>query len=103
MADAEPLLGVEVAYALPHRQWLWTLRVRRGSTVADAIAQSGCRIWLPDVSIDDHNVGIFSRPVTLATPLREGDRVEIYRPLQIDPKDARRKRAAESRQKRPRP
>ena len=100
MAEAEPPLSVEVCYALPQRQWICLLRLPAGSTVGDAIAASGLAETMPALQVDDGMVGIFSRPASLASALRDGDRVEIYRPLQIDPKDARRKRADESRPKR---
>ena len=79
---------VEVAYAEPSRQFLRALDLPRGSTVADAIAASG----LPLGDIDDEQVGVWNRRVTLATLLREADRVEVYRPLVADPKQARRQR-----------
>jgi uncharacterized protein len=100
MDEAPAPLSVEVCYALPHRQWVWRVRLAGGSTVADAIARSGLSATLPDVRVDDAHLGIFSRAVTLSTPLRDGDRVEIYRPLQTDPKDARRRRADQNRSKR---
>jgi putative ubiquitin-RnfH superfamily antitoxin RatB of RatAB toxin-antitoxin module len=91
------LLQVEVAYALPQRQWRVLLRLPPGSTVLDAIDRSNLRLAIRDLLVDDAHVGIFSRPVTLATALRDGDRVEIYRPLQCDPKEVRRQRAASER------
>jgi putative ubiquitin-RnfH superfamily antitoxin RatB of RatAB toxin-antitoxin module len=87
----------EVAYAGPEGQWLLTVDVPNGSTIADAIAASGLRAHVPDARIDDAHVGVFSRPATLATVLREGDRVEIYRALLADPKDVRRRRAQRQR------
>jgi putative ubiquitin-RnfH superfamily antitoxin RatB of RatAB toxin-antitoxin module len=64
-----------------------------GSTVRAAIDASGIAQRRPDIDIRADRVGIFSRRATFETPLRDGDRVEIYRPLKIDPKEARRKRA----------
>ena len=55
---------------------------------------------VPGLAVTDANVGIFSRRCTLAAVLRDGDRVEVYRPLRADPKDTRRKRAALQKQSR---
>ena len=97
MADADAGIAVEVVYALPERHWRVALRVPAGSSVEEAIERSGLRTTLPQLLVDDAHVGIFSRPVTLSTTLRDGDRVEIYRPLQCDPKEVRRQRAARAR------
>ncbi|EGF32020.1 UPF0125 protein yfjF [Oxalobacteraceae bacterium IMCC9480] len=81
-------MPVQVCYATPDEQRLVSLLLPAGSTVADAV-----RLAMPDIALDQHRVGIFSKLKTPETVLREHDRVEIYRPLQADPKDARRKRA----------
>ena len=86
-------IRVEVAFALPDRQWRRVVRVPVGARVIDAILQSGIDDVLGEVPVGAHNVGVFSRPVRLDTLLREGDRVEIYRPLSCDPKQGRRLRA----------
>lgn len=96
-AGAADGIEVEVAYALPERQWRVPLRLPPGATVRDAIELSGLRAAIAGLVVDDAHVGIFGRPVTLATALRPGDRVELYRPLRCDPKDVRRQRAARSR------
>ena len=92
------MLEIEVVYALPHRQFLCRLRVSPGSTVRDAIMQSGLLSKFPEIDLESVKVGVFSRPVGLGDPLNSGDRVEIYRPLILSPTDARRLRA--ERQKR---
>lgn len=86
-------IRVEVAHAGAQRQYLRTLEVPAGSTVADAIAASGIaeELGLDAATLD---TGIWSRRVAADTVLREGDRVELYRPLRIDPMQARRLRAA---------
>lgn len=94
---SEASLAVEVIHALPLRQWRVPLRIAAGSTVADAIRLSGLAQQVSGLVVDDGCVGIFSTPVTLSTPLRDGDRVEIYRELQCDPKQVRRERAARDR------
>lgn len=96
MPAAETLL-VEVAYATPERQILLSLTVPAGSTVEQAIAASGLCERHPEVRMDHCRIGIFGRLTTPAQRLCEGDRIEIYRPLQIDPKAARRARAEATR------
>ena len=81
---------VEVAYADPQRQFLRSVEVVAGSTVADAIAASGILAQLP--GFVPVGIGIFGRTVAPDARLREGDRVELYRSLRIDPKQARRNR-----------
>ena len=92
------MLEIEVAYALSRRQFLRRLKVPSGSTVRQAIVQSGVLSKFPDIDLKSVKVGIFSRPVGLGVLLNSGDRVEIYRPLILSPTDARRLRA--ERQKR---
>ncbi len=84
-------IRVEVAYADPQTQILRTVDIATGATVADAISVSGVLNELP--GFVPAGFGIFGRIVEAATPLRGGDRIELYRPLQLDPKTARRKRA----------
>lgn len=91
------MLTVEVAYALPERQWLEVLRVPAGSHVLDALRQSALWQQFPDLpAAEALTVGIWSK-VEKAPALRllsDGDRIEVYRPLLNDPKDARKARAA---------
>ena len=94
----KPEITVEVAFALPGRQTLRRLRLAAGSTVADAIAASGLAEYLR--SFGAGRVGIYGKVVPGGTTLRDGDRVEIYRPLKADPKELRRARAARKRPKR---
>lgn len=84
-------IAVEVVLALPEQVLLRRIRLAAGATVAQAIAavQLG-----PDApAIDLQRLGIFGRRVSLEHPLHDGDRVEIYRPLVLDPKESRRRRA----------
>jgi putative ubiquitin-RnfH superfamily antitoxin RatB of RatAB toxin-antitoxin module len=94
-------LRCEVAYALPDRQLVVAVTLAEGASVRDAIVSSGICATHPELqaSLDagDLHVGVFGRIVTLDRALRDGDRVEIYRPLRIDPKAARRARAARTR------
>ncbi|MGH8091716.1 MAG: RnfH family protein [Rudaea sp.] len=84
-------IRVEVVYADPQRQFLRTVEVAEGSAVADAIAASGILAQLP--GFVPAGIGIFGQRVEPNTRLRDGDRVELYRALKIDPKQARRTRA----------
>ena len=87
-------LQVYVTYALPQNEFIRPLRVPPGTTVGQAIEQSGVLASFPDINLVTQPVGIYGKKKTLETALRDRDRVEIYRPLVADPKDSRRKRAA---------
>jgi len=87
---------VEVVYALPEAQEVVALELPAGATVEDAIVASGIAIRHPGIATRPA-AGIHGRSVALDTILRAGDRVEIYRPLVADPKQARRARAAPAR------
>lgn len=94
MPDVAPgRIHVEVAYVEPGRQFLRAIDVAIGATVAQAIAASGVAAAFPHLDVANSKVGVFSRPATHERVLRDGDRVEIYRPLVVNPKEARRKRA----------
>lgn len=92
MADHDHI-EVEVAYALPRTQTVVTLKVPVGTTVKEAIARSGIAAQSAGGDWNTVAVGICGKRASLATVLHEHDRVEIYRPLIADPKQARRKRA----------
>lgn len=87
------LIQVEVAYALPHEQVVLRVDVPAGATVRDAVTQSGLLGRYPDISLDQNRVGIYARLVSPDEAVNDGDRVEVYRPLQADPKAARRAKA----------
>ena len=78
---------------MPERQELVTLEVPAGSTVADAINRSGLPGKFEGFDLDLTKVGIFGKKTVPEQVLRDGDRVEIYRPLIADPKEVRRQRA----------
>lgn len=86
---------VEVVFAGPGRQILRRVRLPAGSTVEDALAASGLAEELGNLGVGP--VGIYGKAVPARTIVRDGDRVEIYRPLRGDPKDLRRARAAKKR------
>ena len=86
-------IEVEVAYVLPHSHALRRIELEADATIADAIAASGISVDFPEIDPAKNRVGIFGQRLTSEAPLRDGDRVEIYRPLIADPKDTRRRRA----------
>ena len=81
-----------VAYATPERQWLWAVTLADGATVADALEQA--RVQVAGIEVPwNADVGIFGELCDRAAVPRDGDRIEIYRPLKADPKESRRERA----------
>ncbi len=92
-------IRVDVAYALPEKQYLRQVSLPEGSTVEQAIIASGLLTLRTDIDLNKNKVGIYSRSVKLTDEVHEGDRVEIYRPLLVDPKELRRQRAERSAKK----
>lgn len=92
-------IAVEVAYALPEKQYLRRVTLEEGATVEQAIHASGLLALRTDIDLAKNKVGIYSRPVKLTDELSDGDRVEIYRPLIADPKELRRQRAEKAAKK----
>ncbi|MDF2940995.1 MAG: hypothetical protein K0R66_1637 [Gammaproteobacteria bacterium] len=80
------MLKVEIAYALPERQFLIPLEVLSGTTAMEAIKLSGIIKQCPEIDVNHLEIGIYSRPVQADVVLQDNDRVEIYRPLKVDPK-----------------
>lgn len=93
MADA--LLEVEVAYARPDAQVILAVRLPAGACLEDAIRRSGLLERFPEIDLAVNKVGVFGKAARLDAVLEPGDRVEVYRPLLADPKEARKQRAAE--------
>jgi len=88
------MINVTVAYCLPAAAHVIDVRVAPGSTVAEVIRQSRILERCPEINLEVNQVGIFNKLCVPGTQVREGDRIEIYRPLIADPKTARRRRAA---------
>jgi len=86
---------VEVTYALEKKQTLLELEVDEGTTLKQAIEQSGIIDTYPQIDLTKDKTGVFGKVAKLDTILREKDRVEIYRPLIADPKQVRKERAAQ--------
>ena len=88
-------INIEIAYAFPDRYYLKSFKVDEGTMIQTAILQSGILQQFTEIDLRENKVGIYSRPAKLTDQLKDGDRIEIYRPLLADPKEIRRKRAAE--------
>lgn len=94
-------IRVEVVYALPDKQKLLSLQVPVGTTMFEAAQQSGITEQFPELDLASASMGVFGK--VEGSPrervMRDGERVEIYRPLTVDPKDNRKARAQRAKQK----
>ncbi len=95
---ANDMMRIEVAYAKPERQLILVLEAEPGITAKEAVMRSGILDEFPEIDIETVKLGIFGKAAPASTVLKPMDRVEIYRPLIADPKEARKKRAAEGKQ-----
>jgi len=86
-------ITVEVAYAKPDHQKVILVEIKEGSTLEQVIKASGILTLYPEIDLSKQKIGIFGKIKNLQDIIQVGDRIEIYRPLLIDPKEARRKRA----------
>lgn len=86
-------INIEVVYGLPEKQSLLSVKVAPGSSVLQAIEASGIQKIYTDINLKENKVGVWNRTCKLSDILREGDRVEIYRPMIADPKEVRKRRA----------
>lgn len=98
--DNPATIRVEVAYARPEEQTIISVEIPEGATLEQAIVKSRIQERFPEIQIQIAKVGVFGKLGKLSTTLRAGDRVEIYRPLIADPKEVRKKRAAEGKRMR---
>lgn len=85
---------VKLAVSLPGRSRMMTLELKSGATIADAIAASKIADAYPELDIAELEVGVWGKVKTRETVLQDGDRVEVYRPLMVEPKEARRRRVS---------
>jgi uncharacterized protein len=92
MADT---INVDVCYALPEKQALVHIKLPVGATLLQALEASGLLHKHPEIDLKKNKFGIFAKLSKPDSLLRDGDRVEIYRPLIADPKEVRKQRAAE--------
>lgn len=86
------MVNIEIVYGTAEKQWLQQLAVEAGTTAREAVRISCIQNEFPEADIENAPLGIFGKAVKDDTVLRDKDRVEIYRPLLIDPKEARRLR-----------
>ena len=89
------MLKVEVCYALPDKQEILAVKLPAGATLQQALEASGLLAKYPEIDLKKNKFGIYAKLSKLDSPLRDRDRVEIYRPLIADPKEVRKQRAAE--------
>lgn len=94
MAEIE----IEIAYASAEKQKLYLMKVQEGTTVREAVDDLDLKVDFPQADTENTVLGIFGKVVKEDTVLRAGDRIEIYRPLVADPKEARRKRVAQKKE-----
>ena len=90
-------IRVEVVYALPASEDTIRVVLPSNSTLMDAIVASGMLQRHPEIDLARQKCGVFGKPRALDSTLADGDRVELYRPLRTDPKEARRRRARKNR------
>jgi putative ubiquitin-RnfH superfamily antitoxin RatB of RatAB toxin-antitoxin module len=90
---------VEVAYGMPGEQFIISIKVPTKFNVKQAIEKSGIQKKFSNIDLSKNKVGIFGKQTTLDHLLKDRDRIEIYRPLILDPKEMRRKRAAKQKKK----
>jgi uncharacterized protein len=94
--DETGLIEIEVAYAKLEEQIIVTIKVPHETTTEQAVKLSGLLSRFPEISISGLKLGIFGSACKPEQIVKQGDRVEIYRPLLHDPKEARRQRALKS-------
>lgn len=99
MSEAQKI-NVEVAYALPDKQSIVKVEVAEGTSAIDTVNQSGITNQFEDIDLENARLGIFGKVIANTQVLKEGDRVEIYRPLIADPKEVRKARAARAKERR---
>ncbi|KZN64744.1 protein RnfH [Pseudoalteromonas luteoviolacea CPMOR-1] len=87
------MIKVEVVFALPDKATCLTVDVAEGTSAEHVVMQSGILEQCPEIDPTNLSLGIWNRTVKLHQVVKEGDRIEVYRPLIADPKEARRRRA----------
>lgn len=94
MTGLDETIEVEVAYARPDRQLVLKVEVPAGTSAIEAARLSGIEEQFPEIELGKNRLGVFGKLCKNDRPLNPGDRVEIYRPLLVDPRVARRELAA---------
>ena len=86
---------IEVAYATPAKQIILECEIDTGTSARDAVKNSGIDQHFPEIDLESCELGVFGKAIPADYELQNGDRIEIYRPLIADPKEVRRRRAAQ--------
>ncbi len=92
------LIHIEVVYGTPTKQELLSVPVSQGTTVEQAIVESGIMELFPEIDLKKNKVGIWNRAAKLSEELQDLDRIEVYRPLIADPKEVRKRRAEKAKE-----
>ncbi|TMP33686.1 RnfH family protein [Pseudoalteromonas rubra] len=92
------MIQVEVVFALPEKATTLSVDVAEGTSVEQVVLQSGILERCPEIDPTNLSLGVWNRTVKLNHVVRDGDRVEVYRPLIADPKEARRRRAEKAKE-----
>ena len=92
--DESNYITVQVVYALADQQEIFSVQMPTNSTIKQAIERSGILCKHKHIDLSKNSIGVYGKVVTLEQKLKDQDRIEIYRPLTIDPMQARRARAA---------
>lgn len=93
LTDVDEKIQVEVVYGTPTKQKILTFTVENGTTVEQAIEQSGIKDIFNEIDLSVNKVGIWNRAAKLSDEVQDLDRIEVYRPLIADPKEVRKRRA----------
>jgi putative ubiquitin-RnfH superfamily antitoxin RatB of RatAB toxin-antitoxin module len=88
-------MQIEVAYALPDEAFLQSFEIDNSTSVNEVIEISGVLKKYPEIDLKVNQIGVFGKVIALDYKLRDKDRIEIYRPLIADPKEVRKRKAAE--------
>ncbi|MCF2950228.1 RnfH family protein [Paraglaciecola aquimarina] len=91
-------ISIEVVYGTPDKQVLLDVEIKPGATVEQAILASNISQHFAEIDLNIHKVGIWNRSCKLDDIPKDGDRIEIYRPLIADPKEVRRRRAEKAKE-----
>ncbi len=92
-----PQIRIQIVHALPADYWATDVLLAQVATVADALASARAAIEAAGIVVETGCLAIFGRTVELRTRLHDGDRIELLRPLLVNPRDARTSRASASR------
>ena len=91
--DKRASAHIQLCYALPDKAVVIDLDIEAGCTLEEVIGKSGVMAQFPEIDLTQNKIGIYGKLQPLDTVARDGDRIEIYRPLQADPMESRRRRA----------